>query len=379
MLSKANRKLQRAATLALMGAAFVVSGVALQGCNPGNSSNANAATSGAPPVQPPPPPNTGGQTAAKPTSRPKFDGQAAFVHLKKQCDFGPRVVGSTGHEKCADYLSAEMKKYADEIVVQETTYRGMPVKNIIGVFYPAGSKTPSANPVLIFSHWDTRPIADGPFSTVVRSGVPYRFGAKGWNRTNPIPGASDGASGGAILLELAKMFKQQKPNVGVLLMFVDGEDYGDFTAKDHQGDGVFLGSRYFAKNYQKNKALGQPAYGILLDMVGAKNLILPREATSDQFARQVNDRIYGAAQKLGYGSVFLANEAQNVEDDHVPLNQEGIPTVDLIHPLPFGNYERTGLVQWHTLQDSPENCSPKSLQTVGETLAEVIYYENSSN
>ena len=363
--------------MAVAGVAIFSVGIALHGCTGGIASNANAAAANSvPPVQPPPPPNTGGKAADKPTARPKFDGQAAFVHLKKQCDFGARVLGSAVHEKCAEYLKDEMKKYADEIIVQETTYRGMPVKNIIGVFYPAGSKTPSANPVLLFSHWDTRPIADGPFSTTLRSGAPYRFGAKGWNRTNPIPGASDGASGGAVLLELAKMFKQQKPRVGVLLMFADGEDYGDFSGNNHEGDGVFLGSRYFAKNYLKNKTLGQPAYGILLDMVGGKNLILPREATSDQFARQVNDRIYGAAQKLGYSSVFLANEIQSVEDDHVPLNQEGIPTVDLIHPLPFGNYERTGLVQWHTLQDSPENCSPKSLQTVGETLAEVVYNEN---
>ncbi len=352
-------------------------GLGLQGCNGGSSSNANAAQN--PPVPPPPPPATTDRKASmKPVLRPKFDGQAAFVQLKKQCDFGPRYLGSAGHEKCADYLASEMKKYADEVVIQETTYRGMPVKNIIGVFYPADSKTPSAHPVLLLTHWDTRPVADGPFSSLLRSGAPYRYGAKGWNRINPIPGASDGASGGAVLLELAKMFKQQKPNVGVLVMFVDGEDYGDFSANNSEGEGVFLGSRYFAKNYHKTKALGQPAYGILIDMIGAKNLILPREATSDQYARQVNDRVYGTAQKLGYSSVFRADEIQQVEDDHVPLNQEGIPTIDLIHPLPFGNYERTGLVQWHTMQDTPENCSPKSLQTVGETLAEVIYNESAS-
>jgi len=351
-------------------------GLGLQGCNGGRSSNANAAQN--PPVPPPPPATTDRKASMKPVLRPKFDGQAAFVQLKKQCDFGPRYLGSAGHEKCADYLASEMKKYADEVVIQETTYRGMPVKNIIGVFYPADSKTPSAHPVLLLTHWDTRPVADGPFSSLLRSGAPYRYGAKGWNRINPIPGASDGASGGAVLLELAKMFKQQKPNVGVLVMFVDGEDYGDFSANNSEGEGVFLGSRYFAKNYHKTKALGQPAYGILIDMIGAKNLILPREATSDQYARQVNDRVYGTAQKLGYSSVFRADEIQQVEDDHVPLNQEGIPTIDLIHPLPFGNYERTGLVQWHTMQDTPENCSPKSLQTVGETLAEVIYNESAS-
>lgn len=297
------------------------------------------------------------------------------MHLKKQCEFGPRYLGSTGHEKCADYLAAEMKKFADEVIVQETTYRGMPVKNIIGVFHPAGAKEPAAHPVLLLTHWDTRPVADGPFSTTLRSGAPYQFGAKGWNRTNPVPGASDGASGGAIFLELAKMLKQQKPNVGVVLMCVDGEDYGDFRANNSEGDGVFLGSRYFAKNYQKLKSVGTPAYGVLIDMVGAKNLIIPRELTSDQYARQVNDKIFAAGQKLGYGSIFRADEMQQVEDDHVPLNMEGIPTVDLIHPLPFNDYERRGLVQWHTLQDTPENCNPKSLAAVGETLAEVIYSE----
>lgn len=307
--------------------------------------------------------------------RPKFDGDRAFAYLKKQCDFGPRYLGSEGHEKCRDYFVAEMKKYADEVVTQDFKYRNMPVSNVIGVFHPAGETKPSASPIILLAHWDTRPIADGPNSPESRKAPAYRYGPNGWNRINPILGANDGASGAAVLLELARLFKEQKPTVGVLLMFVDGEDYGDFRANNSEGEGVFLGSRYFAANFRKNKSLGQPVYGILLDMVGGKNLIIPREMESQNYAPGTNEKVFSTAQRLGYGDIFRFHETQQVEDDHIPLNNAGIPTIDLIHPLPFSPYERTGYYYWHTLKDTPENCSAKSLKVVGEVLTEVIYSE----
>jgi hypothetical protein len=308
-------------------------------------------------------------------ARPTFDGERAFAQLKKQCDFGARPLGSDAHEKLRDYLVAEMKKYADETVTQEFKYRGMPVTNVIGVFYPAGSKEPSKSPVLLMAHWDTRPIADGPFSSEMRSGKPFQYGPNGWNRTTPIMGANDGASGVAVLLELARLFKEKKPTVGVVLLLDDGEDYGDFHANNYQGDGVVLGARYFARHFHENKAFGQPNYGILLDMIGAKNLILPREAISQQYAPGTNEKVFDIAKSLGYSDVFRYQETQQVDDDHLPLNEAGIPTIDLIHPLPYNEYQTTGYVQWHTLQDTPDKCSAKSLKIVGETMAEVIYRE----
>ncbi|HZO88288.1 MAG TPA: M28 family peptidase [Chthonomonadaceae bacterium] len=326
-------------------------------------------------------PNAAGTSPARTTSvkqtvqRPTFDGERALAQLKKQCDFGPRPLGSEAHEKLRAYLLAEMKKYADKTLTQEFTYRDMPVTNIVGIFYPEGSQQPAAQPVLLMAHWDTRPIADGPYSSEVGKNPPFRYGPHGWNRTAPILGADDGASGVAVLLELARLFKQKRSPVGVLLLLDDGEDYGDFRANNGEGDGVILGARYFAKHFQETKEFGRPNYGILLDMVGAKGLILPREDFSQQYAPGTNDKVFGMAQALGYGNIFLANETQSVEDDHIPLNQAGIPTIDLIHPLPFGNYETTGYRFWHTLQDTPDKCSAKSLKAVGETVAEVLYRE----
>jgi hypothetical protein len=316
---------------------------------------------------------TSSNTGTKP---PAFDGERAFALLKKQCDFGVRPLGSDAHEKLKDYLIAEMKKYADETVTQEFKYRGMPVTNVIGVFYPAGAKEPSQSPVLLMAHWDTRPIADGPFSSEMRSGKPFQYGPNGWNRTAPIMGANDGASGVAVLLELARLFKEKKPTVGVLLLLDDGEDYGDFRANNNQGDGVVLGARYFATHFRENKrAFGHPNYGVLLDMIGGKNLILPREEFSQQYAPGTNEKVFEIAKSLGYGDVFQRSATQQVDDDHIPLNQAGIPTIDLIHPLPYSEFEKTGYVYWHTLQDTPDKCSAKSLKIVGETMAEVIYRE----
>lgn len=304
-----------------------------------------------------------------------FQGERAMALLRKQCDFGPRTFGTAAHDKCRDYLLSEMKQLADNTITQEFEYRGMKGTNIVGVFNPAGSKVPSAHPILLMAHWDTRPIADGPFSTEIRRGQPFRYGPNGWNRTTPIMGANDGASGVAILLELARMFKQKRPAVGVLLLLDDAEDYGDFTANNNQGDGVELGARYFAKNYGKTKEFGKPLYGILLDMVGAKNAFFPREAYSQENAMGTNAKFFSAAKSLGYGNVFRWDEEQSVGDDHVSINEAGIPTIDIIHPLPYGQYQTTGYTFWHTLQDTPDKCSAETLKVVGDTVAEVLYRE----
>ncbi len=305
--------------------------------------------------------------------RPTFESDNAFKHLEKQCAFGPRYLGSEGHTKCLEFLIAEMKKYADKVILQESKYRGMTYTNVIGVFYPEGSKEPSKTPVLLLSHWDTRPIADGPNSAEAQKG--FRYGAKGWNRLAPIPGANDGASGGAVLLELARILKSQPPKVGVVLALVDGEDYGDFRGNNGEGDGVFLGSRLLAAKLKDYPEIGQPTFGILLDMVGGKNLIFVKEENSHRFAPGTNEKVFGTAQSLGYGDTFRFDESQWVDDDHMPLNRAGIPTIDLIHPLPFAEFEQRGYVYWHTQQDLPEKCSAKSLKIVGETVAEVLYRE----
>lgn len=325
--------------------------------------------------------------AVTPTSSAKhenasFDGEAAYALLKKQCDYGPRPIGSTAHEKCLAFLLEEMRKYADDTITQKFDYKAGSVKlpntNVIGIFYPAGSKKPSDHPILLMAHWDTRPIADGPFSAETKHGVVFRFNNGTWRPQAPIMGASDAASGVAVLLQLAKMFKANPPQAGVIMLLDDGEDYGDFQADGNKGDGVELGARYFAEHYkddQYKNQFGQPIFGILLDMVGASNAFFPREEISDKYALMYNDKVYSKASELGYGKMFPRDKTQSVGDDHVSVNEAGIPTIDLIHPLPFLDYEQSGYTYWHTLQDTPDKCSAKTLKAVGDVVGGVVYSE----
>ncbi|MDE2126537.1 MAG: M28 family peptidase [Armatimonadetes bacterium] len=314
-----------------------------------------------------------GPTPAPAPTHPTFDSARAWTYLTAQTAFGPRPLGSPAHAKCLAWLQSEMSKYADVTIAQKFTYHQMPCTNVVGVFYPAGSTKPSQHPVLILAHWDTRPIADGPYSTVAKLSPPYSFSSNGWNRVNPILGADDGASAVGVVLELAKLFKQQRPPVGVVLLLDDGEDYGDFNANNGDGDGVELGSRYFAKNFSKDPRFGKPEWGILLDMIGMRNLFIPRESASQQFAGSLNDRVFGVAQSLGYGKVFRSDEMQDVGDDHLALNKAGIPTIDLIDPLPYPPYQNTGYIYWHTLEDTVDKCDAQSLKAVGDVVTSVVY------
>jgi len=365
-------RIRRLVLSGLLAAVFCAAG--LIGCQrsqgtpaipPAPAAAGTAGTSASPP-----------ESSQQSTKHPVFDGERAYTLLKKQCDFGERPLGSEAHEKLRAYLLEQMRKVADTTVTQEFTYHDMPVTNIIGIFKAEGQHGPVEHPVLIMAHWDTRPIADGPFSSVLHVNPPFKYGPRGWNRTAPIMGADDGASGVAVILELARLFKEKRPPVSVLLLLDDGEDYGDFEANNNTGDGVELGSRYFAKHYRENKAFGQPQYGILLDMVGAKNLVIPRESNSQQYAPSINDKVFGIAQSLGYGDIFRGDETQDIEDDHIAVNRAGIPTIDLIHPLPFGEWVPVSYQYWHTLHDTPDKCSAKALKAVGDTVAEVIYGES---
>ncbi len=308
-------------------------------------------------------------------SHPLFDADKSYSELKKQCEFGPRPLGSPSHEKLRDYLIEQMKLFADQTVTQVSTYRSMKVTNIIGLFTPEGAKLPVKNPILLLAHWDTRPVADGPNSTELENGDEFVYGPHGWNRTTPIMGANDGASGVAVLLEMARILKEKKPPVPVLILLDDGEDYGDFRANGGEGEGVELGSRYFAKHPDNTTLYGRPIFGVLLDIIGAKHMIIPREIFSHQYAPGTNEKVFGIAHELGFDNVFRFNELQQVGDDHIALNKGGIPTIDLIHPLPFAPYQTTGYTYWHTMEDTADKCAGTSLKVVGDTLLELLFRE----
>ncbi len=298
------------------------------------------------PVAKPAQPSTGTQIMA---TIPTFNGAAAFAYLTQQTSFGPRNPNSVGHARCLEYLNATLGKFADEVRLQKFDHTGyggeqLHLTNIIAVFNPQARAR-----ILFLSHWDTRPRAERDENPSLRD--------------KPIIGANDGASGVAVLLQLASLVKSQPPAIGVDILLVDGEDYGN------EGDqsSYLLGARYFAAHLPPDYA---PRYGILLDMVGDASLELPKEQNSVRSAPDIVRLVWGKARDLGIAQ-FLDQPGEEVLDDHIPLNEAGIKTIDLID----FNYPDESNRYWHTHQDTPEHCSPGSLEAVGTVLTHVLYSE----
>lgn len=279
---------------------------------------------------------------------PTFDGKRAFDLLKQQVDLGPRNPGSSGHQRAIEFIRQQLKPHADAVRVQsfETTAEGqkLTLSNIIAHFNPDAKRW-----VLLAAHWDTRPRAD--------------FEIDAAERKQPIPGANDGASGVAVLLELAGMFAQQRPQVGVMMVFFDGEDYGTTE------QGMFLGSRHFAANLAESTRVGgKPVkldYGLLLDMVGDRNLSIYKERNSVEAAPEIVEKVWSAAAKLGHEE-FRPTVKYAIADDHIPLIRSGVKCIDIID-FDYG--------PWHTLDDTPDKCSQRSLEIVGSVVASVVYGE----
>ena len=268
-----------------------------------------------------------------------FDGERAYAHLVAQCAFGPRVPGTAAHDQTKAYLKQELSRYARKVEEQNFTVKlgdkTLPLTNLIA-YFPAPDNT--APWVLVCAHWDSRPTAD-------RELAPAR-------RAQAIPGANDGASGTAVILELARLLSNQFPPQGVLLVLFDGEDYGPNT------DRMFLGSRYFAKNYRGPKI----TWGVLLDMIGDKDLEIPQEGYSRRGAPQVLARLWKIAAELGE-TAFVNRPGPFINDDHRPLIERGLPCADLID----FNYP-----YWHTLEDTPDKCSARSLLAVGRVVLQAL-------
>ena len=276
-----------------------------------------------------------------------FSAQRAFAILEKQCEFGPRPPGSAAHRETQNYLFTELQKYANNAALQPLEYKvgtkTLHLNNILAEFgpgsLPVNGKGQSGETVLLAAHWDTRPIAD--------------HDPKPENRETPILGANDGASGVAVLLELARVFKAHPPPRRVVIVLFDGEDYG------RTADDMFIGSRFFARNLGRWK----PDYGILLDMVGDKDLTLPIEANSWNANQAFTAAIWNRAAALRLAP-FQQRLGPAIMDDHVPLIKVGIPMVDIIDfDYPY----------WHTIEDTVDKCSPKSLEVVATLVISVVY------
>ncbi|MBM3211040.1 M28 family peptidase, partial [Candidatus Poribacteria bacterium] len=243
-------------------------------------------------------------------AKPVFNADIAFKYLQKQCQFGPRYPGSDAHKKTRDYLLAEMKKYTKDTTAQDFVYQSKngPLKltNIIGVFSPNKKESNSGKKekVLLAAHWDTRPFAD-------KESDPEKSKL-------PILGANDGASGVAILLEICRVLSLNPPNKTVIVVLFDGEDYGS------SNDEMLLGSKYFASNMDPR---WKPDYGILIDMVGDKDLDIYIELNSMRAAPDIVKKVWKIAEKLELKGIYK-DFGLAIFDDHIPLIEAGIKCIN---------------------------------------------------
>ncbi len=297
------------------------------------------------------------ETPPKPRiAGPAFSADSAYAFIQQQVNFGPRVPGTKEHALCAAWIQEKMKSYGLTVTLQEgegTMFNGkkIPIKNIMASF------NPGRNPrVLLLAHWDSRFAADRDTA----------------DKDKPILGANDGASGVAVLMEIGRILKQKDPNIGVDLLFVDSEDQGQ--PNDDKGqpvqDSWCLGAQYWAGRIPQGYA---PRYGVLLDMVGGKGAVFPREGTSVAYAPWLVDKVWTNAAQLGYGGTFVQNQTGQTVDDHYYINAIGnIPCIDIVHYDPmttdYGPFH-------HRHSDNMELIDINTLKIVGHVLTDLLYNE----
>ena len=283
-------------------------------------------------------------TAKNGASREReFAGARAFGYLERQMQFGPRIPGTPGHDRTGDWILERLHATADSVVVQAFTHvtrqgQTLHLRNFLARFRPA-----AAERVLLLAHWDTRPHADQSANL-------------GQQRL-PVPGANDGASGVAVLLGVADALKAKPPATGVDLLFVDGEDFGDFTSDSND---VLMGSRFFTAHQPPGFP---PLFAVLFDMVADKDQQFYYEANSQAFAPEVVERVWHTAADLGYGRIFIPGVKHTLIDDHVALQKAGIHAIDVVDfDYPY----------WHTTEDTIDKVSAASLQVVGDVAVALV-------
>ena len=254
-----------------------------------------------------------------------FDGEQAYTHVLNQLAFGPRIPGSEAHAEVVNYIQEELINYGWEVEIQNAQGLGHPIKNIIA------RRGSSEDWVILGAHYDSRFVADNDPNPE--------------NRTQAVPGANDGASGVAVLLELARVLPEDYAKE-IWLVFFDLEDQGRIEGWDW-----ILGSQAFADSLE-----GTPDAVIIVDMIGDADLNIYREKNS--YAPLV-DEIWQTAASLGYEEYFIDSEKFSMLDDHTPFLSKGMKAIDIIDfDYPY----------WHTLEDTADKVSSESLDMVGEVI-----------
>lgn len=289
---------------------------------------------------------------------PTFVADSAFRYIQEQCAFGPRLTGSQESALCCQYIQDQFTRLGAKVQLHEsivTIYDGtrLKCKNIIASLNPD-----NPDRILFCSHWDSRPWADNDPDEQ--------------NHHTPVLAANDGASGVAVMMELARILQQQPVATGIDFVCFDAEDMGTPQwAEDTDQDEVWcLGSRNWAQWAVENHYSAR--FGVLLDMVGGRGNTFSQEMISQQYAEPIVDLIWHLAGQIGYGHYFPLTDGGYLMDDHVNVNKIArIPCVDIVPyyqdgPSSFGP-------TWHTVKDTPENIDPNVLEAVGQTLTQLIY------
>jgi len=360
----------------------------------------------------------------------EFNADSAYAFCAAQCAFGPRTMNSEAHEQCAQWIQQQFQRYGYQVSLQKADLRGydgtiLHATNIIAsqpanapadapAASPEGPSQPAPSPhvatesqpsapaeplprILICAHWDSRPWADNDPDSA--------------NWRKPVMAANDGASGVAVMLELARLLQQHdSARVAVDFICFDAEDWGvPQWSEEADADSWALGAQYWASNViakphsqsensqreatlakrelstviakphsqSENSQLSTPnySYAILLDMVGGQGAKFYQEYYSKQYAKAIVDKVWQAASAAGYGSFFPTMDGGGVTDDHIPVNEKAhIPCIDIINYYPDCEQSSFGPT-WHTVSDDMQHIDRNTLKAVGQTLVQLIYSE----
>lgn len=292
---------------------------------------------------------------------PVFCADSAYQYCQTQCDFGPRTMNSKAHDDCEQWIISKFKGFGMEVIPQKAVLKGFDGTSLNSTNIIASYCPDIADRLLLCAHWDSRPWADNDPDEA--------------NHKTPVMAANDGASGVAVMLEIARLLSQDTLKLGVDFICFDAEDWGvpQWSDADYDGDSWALGAQYWSANPHKKGYKAR--FGILLDMVGGQGAQFYKEPVSVQYAGNVVDKVWRAAQVVGYGSMFPTQTGTGVTDDHVPVNTKAkIPTIDIIPFYP--NCEQSSFgPTWHTVNDDMAHIDKNTLQAVGQTLIQVLFSE----
>ena len=292
---------------------------------------------------------------------PVFNADSAYSYCEAQCAFGPRTMNSEAHEACGKWIAEKFASFGMAVSTQKADLKGfdgtiLKSTNIIASFKPEVT-----NRILLCAHWDSRPWADNDPDEA--------------NHKKPVMAANDGASGVAVMLEVARLLPDSL-GIGVDFICFDAEDWGipQWSDAEEDGNSWALGAQYWAahphqQGYKAN-------FGILLDMVGGQGATFYQEGMSVRYARHIVEKVWRAAQVVGFGSMFPMQTGGNITDDHIPVNQVAkIPTIDIIPHYPTCEQSTFGPT-WHTVNDDMSHIDKNTLQAVGQTLIQVLFSSN---